>query len=579
MNMNKNKPFINSIRFKLIAGLLVVMLPILTYLIYNNVYSIKVVRNQVAASNSSTVSLYMNIVDRILETVDNYLLRFIIEENGFLPLEAAASEHPDTYQLEKIRVFQQMNEDMQYYQMLDFTFIYTTVNEEMIFVPNNLKSRTDEPEWGTVKRSLNELLRPGTGTSKEFKETRWFDMKLGDRYYVMRMIKSGKLYVGMGIDVNHMLGPLDLLDLSEGGRAVFTNERNDPLQEAIFFAQNNINLAFQENEYRLTGDRDDYLIVGETSTKGSFHLVALVPDDVILEQLPYLLRITYLIAGASVLIVAMALFALRRAVLLPIHRILFAMRKAKEGFLDARIPPYSSSNEFETMNETFNSMVTEIQQLKIDIYEEQLENQQAELRQLQLQINPHFFLNSLNIVYYLAMGKKYFLIQELSLSLIQYFRFMFQSSADDVSLRDEIKHTENYLRIQSFRFPDSLTYETDVPETLGSVSLPPLIVQTFVENSIKYAIDTDRQTHIHIEAGLHSAEEMYIRIRDTGPGFPEETLRMLEQNINPMSSQGEKIGIWNVKRRLELLYNGRATIHFSNRDGAVVEVTLPLKEA
>jgi two-component system sensor histidine kinase YesM len=84
-----------------------------------------------------------------------------------------------------------------------------------------------------------------------------------------------------------------------------------------------------------------------------------------------------------------------------------------------------------------------------------------------------------------------------------------------------------------------------------SVSLPPLIVQTFVENSIKYAIDTDRQTHIHIEAGLRSAEEMYIQIRDTGPGFPEETLRMLEQNINPMSSQGEKIGIWNVKRRLE----------------------------
>jgi two-component system sensor histidine kinase YesM len=304
-----------------------------------------------------------------------------------------------------------------------------------------------------------------------------------------------------------------------------------------------------------------------------------VPDDMILEQLPYLLRITYLIAGASLLIVAVALFALRRVVLLPIHRILFAMRKAREGFLGVRIPPYATSNEFETMNETLNGMVTEIQQLKIDIYEEQLAKQKAELRQLQLQINPHFFLNSLNIVYYLAMDKKYSLIQELSLSLIQYFRFMFQSNADYVSLKDEIKHTENYLRIQRFRFPNSLTYETDVPEPLLSVSLPPLMIQTFVENSIKYAIDTDRQTHIQISAGQSSPEEMYIRIRDTGPGFPEETLRILEQNINPMSSQGEQIGIWNVKRRLELLYNGRATIHFSNQDGAVVEATLPLKEA
>ncbi len=577
--MNKNRSsitFIHSIRFKLIVGLIVVMLPVVTYLIYNNVYSIKVVRNQVAASISDTVSLYMDIVDQSLDSVDAYLLRLIIEENGFLPLESVVHHDSDAYQLEKIRIFQKMYEDMRYYQTLDFTFIYNTQNEELILVPNEYKQRETVPDWQETNRSLAEFARSASGLEYE---KAWFDKKIGDEYYVLRMVKSGQLYIGMGININLLLGPKHLLDLGDNVQAVFTNDQNEPLQDERYFFNHDLNLAYPVEDYEMTGEHNDYLIVGEASSKGRFHLVALVPDDAILEQLPYLLRITYVIACASALSVAIALIALRKTVLLPIRRILAAMRKVKEGFLDERIPYSRSSNEFETMNETFNGMVTEIQQLKIDIYEEQLVNQKAELRQLQLQINPHFFLNSLNIVYYLALDKKYALIQELSLSLIRYFRFMFQSGADFVSLQDEIKHTENYLRIQSFRFPDHLSYEVEVPEEALSIALPPLMIQTFVENSIKYAMDTDRQTHIQITVELSSHEELRIRVRDTGPGFSDELLQRLQQNINLMSAQGEHIGIWNVKRRLELLYKGSATIQFGNQDGAYVEIRLPVNEA
>jgi two-component system sensor histidine kinase YesM len=579
MDKKNSRPLINSIRFKLIAGLLVVVLPVVAYLIYSNVYSIQLVRNQVAELSSSTTSLYMDIVDQTLDSVDAYLLRFIIEENGFSPLESATRKDSDTYQLEKIRIFQKMNEDMYYHQMLDFTFIYTVANDELIFVPNqqNLGS-TVGVDWRSVNQLLTEFIRSRL-TEAEF-DKRWFDMNIGDDYYFMRIIRSGKLYIGMGINAAHLLEPIQLSSLGDNVLTLFTNERNEPLHDVRIVDGLPIDLAFNNNHYRLTSGQDsDYLIVGKASAKGSFHLVSLVPDDVILDQLPFLLRVTYLIAGASVLIVAIALFALRKIVLLPIHRMLLAMRKVKEGQLDARIPPSNSSNEFETMDETFNDMVAEMQQLKIDIYEEQLSKQKAELKQLQLQINPHFFLNSLNIVFYLAKDKKYDLIQELSLSLIQYFRFMFRSGTDYVSLRDEIKHTENYLRIQTFRFPHSLTYETEVPEQFLSVDLPPLMIQTFVENCVKYAIDTDRKTHIRISARLSSSEQLNIRIRDTGDGFSEEILQMLQQNIIPTTADGEQIGIWNVKRRLELLYSGQAQIRFYNQGGAVVDILMPLKRS
>ncbi|WP_407270061.1 sensor histidine kinase [Radiobacillus sp. PE A8.2] len=573
--MKTNKTIINSIRFKLIAGIIIVMLPIVMYLIYNNVYSIKVVRNQVADSIGSTVNLYIDIVDQNLDSLDTYLMRLIIEENGFLPLEKAASKDPDTYQLERFRIFQKMYEDMVYYEKLEFTFVYNIDNKEMIFVPNEQKPRVDMSNWQEVKVPLNEFLQ-SRSLEVEFGYM-WFDIKFEDDYYVMRIMRSGSQYIGMGVKIDDLLGPEHLLSLGENGRVAFTNENNEPLHDDILFKEHDVNLAYQNNDYRLTGGNEGYLIVGNSSSKGRFNLVALVPDKVILEQLPYLLRITYVIAIASLLSIAVALFALRRVVLLPIHRMLIAMRKVKEGNLDARISPYRTSNEFGTMNETFNGMVSEIQQLKIDIYEEQLMNQKAELRQLQLQINPHFFLNTLNIIYYLAMDKKSPLIQELSISLIQYFRFMFRSDMDFVSLQEEIKHTVNYLHIQAFRFPDNLSYKVDVPEELFSVSLPPLLIQTFVENSIKYAINTDGQTYIHISVEQLSKGDMFIQVMDNGPGFPEELLRSLKKNMNPMSDQGEQIGLWNVKRRLELLYKGRATINFSNRDGALVEIILPMK--
>ena len=107
------------------------------------------------------------------------------------------------------------------------------------------------------------------------------------------------------------------------------------------------------------------------------------------------------------------------------------------------------------MTDTFNTMMDEIHKLKINVYEEQLATQRSELKHLQLQINPHFLFNSLNIVYHLASVKNLALIQEMILCLVQYFRFMFRSNSHFVSLSDELDHTRNYLTIQQMRFPKS----------------------------------------------------------------------------------------------------------------------------
>src|SRR5690606_33314794 len=127
------------------------------------------------------------------------------------------------------------------------------------------------------------------------------------------------------------------------------------------------------------------------------------------------------------------------------------------------------------------AMMDEIQRLRVNVYEEQLNKQREELQRLQLQVNPHFFLNSLNIVYNLAKVKNFNLIMEMTSALIQYFRFLFRSNTSFVKLKDELEHTRNYMNIQTLRFPEKLYCNVDAPIYLNDVPVPPLIIQSFVE--------------------------------------------------------------------------------------------------
>jgi two-component system sensor histidine kinase YesM len=298
-----------------------------------------------------------------------------------------------------------------------------------------------------------------------------------------------------------------------------------------------------------------------------------------LQKLPYLRWVAALIAMGSILLLPVFLLFLRTTVLVPLKRITAVMKRIEDGDLEARIDRYPAAEEFEIANGTFNRMMAQIKQLRISAYEDQIDKQKNELRNLQLRVNPHFFMNTLNIIYNLARVKNYELIQEMTLCLVQYFRYMFRSNLTFVPLKDELQHIRNYLRIQELRFPESLTYEIEIPESLLDTLVPSLVIQNFVENTFKHAITLDEPIHLSIRAELADAAEPQIKItiRDTGKGFPEKVLNDFHLGNRIIDSQGEHTGIWNVQQRLRLLYGNHAYVMLSNSNpsGAVVEIALP----
>lgn len=573
------RSLLNSIRFKLILGLIVIVLPILCFLIYNNLYSIQLVRSQVAQSNSNLLQLHMGLIDKDLESIDSYLFHFAIHNTGLSRLERPSSQNEDLYHMVKYQLFRELYERVSAYDILDYFFIYSTVNRDPILAHNSAYLNSGNTLG--VTDGIAELVENNERMQTYAYES-WSSLRMNGGTYLIRILKTGNLYVGALVNYDRAMRSLDMLDLGTDGKALLIDADKTPLQYADFLSDNGIAPHYSPDRYQLTGGAEKFLVVGEHSQKGDFSLLAVIPDRTVIENLPYTQRIIMFIALGVVVILLGALMMMRRIIIKPITKIIEAMRKVRDGHLDARIAPAQTSNEFQVMNDTFNSMASQIQELKIDIYEEQLLSQKAEMKQLQMQINPHFYLNSLNAFYHLSEDNNTKVIKELSLSLIKYFRFMFRSNGlDVVTLEDEINHVKNYLTIQQFRFEGNLTSHIAAPEQLLQCNVPLFVLQTFVENAVKHAVTLDQPTHIEIEVQLDETaadKRMLLRIRDNGQGFPEPILRQFAAGQTLLNEKGEHVGIWNMKRRLWLLYKEQADISFRNDCGAVVDIALPLQQ-
>lgn len=567
---------LNSIRFKLIAGAGCVLVPLIGLLIYNNMYAINVIHNQVAESNRNMLVQYMKQIDNSLDVLDNYLSTMAAFDSDIQIL--SMSTDADSRLVSTANLSEKLSKDILAYRSMDCIFVYNKLSQDFIYGKGESESIN---ERDGVRAYVISLINAAPQADTHLQRSGWVIDKINGQYYLIRLFRSDSSYVGAWVSAKNLMGLMNYTNMSKGGAYLLTTSRGKWMFSSTTVEENQVDVTRDFRHYYLTGKNNQYLLVGATSQKGNFNLIALIQDNEILENLPILKHVITTIAFGAILLLPLSLFLLSKAVIIPLYRIVSAMKKVRDGNIEIRMKPYNTSDEFRLVNETFNTMLDQIHELKINVYEEQLSKQKAELEHLQLQVNPHFFLNSLNILYRLAQTKKYELIQEMSLCLLQYFRYMFRNNHAFVPLRDELQHVRNYIRIQELRFPGSLTSDIQVDEFLLDKPIPPLVIQNFVENSVKYAVNLDELVHLSIEVDYKKTDEnelMRILIRDTGKGFSKEVLNGLKAGKHMTNQHGEHIGIWNVQRRLQLLYPGKAAISFSNQQpcGAVVEMTLPL---
>lgn len=590
----------HSIQFKLVIGVFIIVLPLLALLHYYNFYTVKVVHEQVGNSNQGMMSLYMSGVDDGLESVNQYIYNLATSNYDLQVMNQPRDE--DEFVLAKMRVSNKLeNDSLMYTSVVNSIFVYSTernslaatlseaTSSEYAAVVNYMEQELfasttahqtgalPAPEQDTVSNEQQAI----STVEQHTLPVNWFAKKLGDDYYLLRIHPVGKLWVGAWVNMKTLQKPLALIQLGDDGSSLFVTAEGEPMTNAGYVAEHGLQLkALGQQQYK-TGAKGKYQVTTEASRNGDFGLAIVVSDHTILQNLPYLNGIVISITFVGVLLIPLVFMYLRKTVLMPLSKIIHAMKRVGDGSMQTRIEPFPTSEEFSLVNRIFNQMVEQIQALKISVYEEQLSKQKAELQHLQSQINPHFFMNTLNLIYSLALDKDYELIKEMTMRLVKYFRYMFRSNLTFVPLKDELEHVRNYLAIHELRYQRALSCHIEVEDALLQTMVPPLIVQTFVDNALKHGAANDQPFALHIVIRSDETADdpgMIIEIRDHGQGFAEHLLPLLNKGERIVDEQGEQhIGTWNVWHRLRILYGERSYIHYANElpHGAKVEFRLP----
>ncbi|NEW09348.1 HAMP domain-containing protein [Paenibacillus sp. SYP-B3998] len=573
--------FKKSVRFKTVSGFILVVAPLVFFLFYNNMYAMNVVRDQVSLNYSKLLTHYVNGTDDMLKEFDYYFYR--LESDPEIVSMQTNKSSIDDYVLAKQKVYNKFITDIGYYSMINTFFVYSSSNDDLLVITQ--ESGNFHERYQTIQNYLSQIL----GQTVPHQGNEWQLIQSGDPYFLVQMKDLGsEMYAGCLISLNNLAMPLSTWDVGEGGGTIIVTDDGQPLTGQFLPIQTYAGFKKQlqpaNQVYQIIRDetnKKEYLVVGESSKLAKIHYLIVVAEKKILQNLPYLHKAIYFLPLGVALVLALYLAFLQKIFFKPMGQLIRGMRKIGRGQFDVRLNE-SNSTEFAFLVSTFNDMVKQIEHLKISIYEEKIRVQQAEFKHLQMQINPHFYMNCLNIIYNLAALKDHKSVQKMALHLADYFRNLIRTDRTSVSLMDEIQHICNYLEIQVMRYPDSLTFAIHIEESYRDYQLPSLTLQPFVENAVIHGyIKNSERFCVEIKAFPDPEDPQHffiVTISDNGKGFTPEMLRELRSDHYAKQSGDGHLGIWNVLRRLRMSY-GTAKIHFSNREqtGAEIRIRFPLQ--
>lgn len=281
------------------------------------------------------------------------------------------------------------------------------------------------------------------------------------------------------------------------------------------------------------------------------------------------------VALLSVCMIAFFWKLLKIEVLNPIHCLTDAMKELQKDNMHYRINnnEIRNSEEIQYLYDNFDKMAYEIQLSG----EKDKQMYQAQMDNLRLQVNPHMLLNSINTIYSLAQTGEFERIQDYSLLLVDYFRYSLRANEDMVSLRQELEFVKNYINIQKIRYPNSFSSVYDVEEICMEAKIPPLLIQNFIENAIKYAFKPGAIVEVLLNI-YKQDDRIKISIIDTGRGIKPEILDKIKSGEPYVDRMGHKhIGIWNCVRRIKLYFKENPEIIITSTfgEGTQVFVNIP----
>ena len=252
----------------------------------------------------------------------------------------------------------------------------------------------------------------------------------------------------------------------------------------------------------------------------------------------------------------------------PILNIISAFDSIDKGsYDDITIPSSSNLFEFSYLYDAIRGIVDKIRDNMKTNYEQKLKLKETELRQYQLQIDPHFLYNGFYNIQRMCSNGHVEKAAELSKKLAMYYRHITRKGINFVPLEDEIQHAMLYIDIQTIRFNNRIKVSRDYDVSqLPKLSVPSLIFQPLIENVYEHAFNTmSAEVFMAISMDWNENAQIFtFTVEDSGDGMTEEVMRKMNQRLNSDQMYDAWSGILNVSRRLRLYFGESSGLRYFN---------------
>lgn len=396
-------------------------------------------------------------------------------------------------------------------------------------------------------------------------------------------LNSAPLYIlAVKLSSDNIRKQMMSFNMYEKGGVVLSN--SDQNYQSV--VGNDIGLDMQIFEKKMDdktfrgSDGEKYLLVNNYSDYLNMDLSSYVSERLIYSDLYHYRNLFLLFTGVAIVMVTAYLVSANMFINRPIKLLVKSLVKVEQGELDVRIQ-HKSNDEFGYLYSAFNRMLDSLDEMIEQNYRQKMLTQDAELRQLQSQINPHFLYNSFFILYRMAKDEDYENITEFLTYLSDYYRYITRNALSEVPLTDEVNHARKYAQIQFIRFRKRLSIDfEDLPRQFNNLMVPRLILQPLLENAFNHGLKDVASDGLLKVSFEEKADTLVIKVEDNGEGVGKEEFLRLQQRLEQTGDMEETTGLLNINKRLQLKFGKEYGLRLVQPEtgGMCSELLLPLNK-
>ncbi len=316
-----------------------------------------------------------------------------------------------------------------------------------------------------------------------------------------------------------------------------------------------------------TGRRGNYTIVFSEGGQPGWRLVTCVRTGNLTAAYNRMAVIWVVVAGVLMFLFYLFSRFFLRSIIGPVHTMVEGLQELEAGNLDTHIEP-AGHTEIRNMIHSFNRMV---RQLKVSIAENeqvQKKKHEAEVRALQSQINPHFLVNTLNSIRFMAQVSRFEGIRKMAEALIKILSCSFRGNISFYTVKEELEVLDSYLYLMKIRYSNGFEVAYQIDEGCLDYRMPRLILQPVVENSIVHGLSEKEDDIGHLQVQVSQNEEFVIfTIADDGTGMTEDEIKYLFTSKERRAGDNTSIGVENVYARIKLYFGEKCRMSMESRLG------------